>query len=48
MAKYLNPAVARQAGVARQINTRAYYDMVYLSATFRTFASRQRIYSTLD
>jgi molecular chaperone DnaK (HSP70) len=33
IAKYLNPAAARQAGIAKQIKTRGYDDMVRLSAT---------------
>ena len=32
IAKYLNPAAARQAGVAKQIKTRGYDDMVRLAA----------------
>ncbi len=33
IAKYLNPAAARQAGIVKQIKTRGYDDMVRLSAT---------------
>jgi molecular chaperone DnaK (HSP70) len=43
IAKYLNPAAARQAGVAKQIKTRGYDDMVRLSATLERLPVDKKI-----
>jgi molecular chaperone DnaK (HSP70) len=41
--KFLNPAAARQAGIAKQIKTRGYDDMVRLSATLERIAVDKKI-----
>ncbi|MEI6708386.1 MAG: Hsp70 family protein [Methylococcales bacterium] len=43
IAKYLNPAAARQAGVAKQIKSRGYDDMVRLSATLERLPVDKKI-----
>jgi molecular chaperone DnaK (HSP70) len=43
IAKYLNPSAARQAGVAKQIKTRGYDDMVRLSATLERLPVDKKI-----
>ena len=43
IAKFLNPAAARQAGIAKQIKTRGYDDMVRLSATLERLPVEKKI-----
>ena len=43
LAKYLNPAAARQPSIAKQIKTRGYDDMVRLAATLERLAVEQKI-----
>ena len=43
IAKYLNPAAARQAGVAKQIKTRGYDDMVRLAAVLERLSVDKKI-----
>ncbi|CAG1022505.1 Chaperone protein HscA [Patescibacteria group bacterium] len=43
LAKYLNPAAARQPNIAKQIKTRGYDDMVRLAATLERLAVEQKI-----
>jgi molecular chaperone DnaK (HSP70) len=43
ISKYLNPAAARQAGIAKQIKTRGYDDMVRLSATLERLPVDKKI-----
>jgi len=43
IAKYLNPAAARQAGVAKQIKTRGYDDMVRLAAVLERLPVAKKI-----
>jgi len=43
IAKFLNPAAARQAGIAKQIKTRGYDDMVRLSATLERLPVDKKI-----
>lgn len=43
ISKFLNPAAARQAGVAKQIKTRGYDDMVRLSATLERLPVDKKI-----
>ncbi len=43
IAKFLNPAAARQTGVAKQIKTRGYDDMVRLSATLERLPVDKKI-----
>jgi molecular chaperone DnaK (HSP70) len=43
IAKYLNPAAARQAGIAKQIKTRGYDDMVRLSAILERLTVDKKI-----
>lgn len=43
IAKYLNPAAARQAGVAKQIKTRSYDDMVRLAAVLERLPVEKKI-----
>jgi hypothetical protein len=43
IAKYLNPAAARQAGIAKQIKTRGYDDMVRLSAILERLTADKKI-----
>ncbi|WKJ89684.1 Hsp70 family protein [Methylomonas montana] len=43
LAKFVNPAVARQAGVAKQLVTRGYEDMVRLAAALERLAIADKI-----
>jgi len=43
LSKYLNPAAARQAGVAKQIKTRGYDDMVRLAAVLERLPVAKKI-----
>jgi len=43
ISKYLNPAVARQAGVAKQIKTRGYDDMVRLAGVLERLPVEKKI-----
>ncbi len=43
IAKYINPAAARQAGVAKQLKTRSYDDMVRLAAVLERLPVEKKI-----